>query len=92
MLCILDMIKQKLKNYILTNDITLQSLFSLVDTDSNQVLTLVEFLQKMKMLYIDLNDDELRNLYKLLDKRNTGEVTYQDFIHEFPEISSKSTF
>jgi hypothetical protein len=46
----LRIIKNKLKIYIQTQDINLSSLFRLIDTDSDQVLTLSEFMHKMKAL------------------------------------------
>jgi hypothetical protein len=46
----LRVIKNKLKIYIQTQDINLSSLFRLIDTDSDQVLTLSEFMHKMKAL------------------------------------------
>lgn len=83
------MIKNKLRNFIIMNDITLNSLFKVIDTNSDEVLTLPEFMQKMKALQIDLDDSELQQLFKVLDKTETGSINYRAFTYEFPEINSK---
>ena len=46
------MVKSKLKSYIIQQDITLGSLFKLIDTDSNSVLSLSEFMSKMKAINV----------------------------------------
>lgn len=73
----LKVIKSKLKDYIQTNDITLSSLFQLIDSDSNQVLSQSEFIVKMRSLHVPLDDDELRVMFKALDKSGTGSITYK---------------
>lgn len=63
MIAYIGIIKNKLKNYITKLDITLSSLFQLIDTNSDQTLSLNEFLQKMKALETKLDDSELRMLF-----------------------------
>ena len=46
----IGVIKNKLKNYIEMNDIGLSSLFKVIDTNSDEMLSLAEFMQKMKSL------------------------------------------
>lgn len=73
-------IKNKLKNYIEMNDIGLSSLFRVIDTNSDEMLSLAEFMQKMKSLQVQLDDYELQELYKVLDKSKTGNITLKNFI------------
>lgn len=47
---ILGTIKNKLRNYIEQQDITLSGLFKLIDTNSDEKLELGEFITKMKAL------------------------------------------
>jgi hypothetical protein len=42
----------------------------------------------MKAMKVQLDDDELKYLFKVLDKTGRGEITYQQFVSEFPEINS----
>lgn len=85
-------LKMKLKNFLTTQDITLKSLFKLIDTDSSQSLSLSEFLSKMRGMKVNLDDDELRYLFKILDKTSSGNITYHQFVTEFPEINSNTFF
>ena len=71
------------------NDIGLSSLFKVIDTNSDEMLSLAEFMQKMKSLQVPLEDLELDALYKILDKTGTGNISLKNFIQEFPEINSK---
>ena len=74
------MIKNTLRNYIELNDIGLSSLFKVIDTNSDQVLNMAEFMQKMKSLQVYSDENEIIELYKLLDKTGTGNITLKHFI------------
>lgn len=82
-------IKNKLKQYMQTQDITLATLFKLIDTNSDQQLSISEFKQKMKALQTPLDDSELQMLFQHLDKTKRGTIDYQLFVEEFPEINGK---
>jgi Ca2+-binding EF-hand superfamily protein len=70
-------------------DITLSTLFKLIDTNSDESLTMAEFKQKLKALHTPLDDGEMEFLFKHLDKAAKGSIDYQMFVSEFPEINSK---
>lgn len=86
----LGTIKNKLKNYIEQQDITLSGLFKIIDTNSDERLDMGEFISKMKALQVNLDDTELKTLFAVLDKTGKGEITYKAFVQEFPEINSKN--
>jgi Ca2+-binding EF-hand superfamily protein len=72
-----------------THDITLAALFKLIDTNSDQSLSISEFKTKMRALETPLDDSELNDLFHHLDKTGRGTIDYQMFVEEFPEINSK---
>lgn len=74
------MIKNKLKDYMTQQDITLDTLFKLIDTNSDSQLTISEFKQKMKALNIPLDDHELASLFQHIDKAQRGTIDYQVFV------------
>ena len=71
-----------------THDITLAALFKLIDTNSDQSLSISEFKSKMRALETPLDDNELNELFHHLDKTGRGTIDYQMFVEEFPEINS----
>ena len=72
-----------------TQDITLATLFKLIDTNNDHQLSISEFKQKMKALQTHLDDSELQMLFQHLDKGKKGTIDYQLFVEEFPEINGK---
>ena len=70
-------------------DITLATLFKLIDTNSDEHLSIAEFKQKLKALQTPLDDSEMLTLFQNIDKASTGTINYQMFVQEFPEINSK---
>ncbi|CDW85652.1 protein fantom [Stylonychia lemnae] len=84
---IIGIIKNKLKNYIQQQDFTLNSLFQIIDTNSDMNLTMNEFIQKLKAIRIDLEDIQLQNLFQILDKTNKGSISFKQFLNAFPEIN-----
>lgn len=81
------MIKNKMKQYMTTQDITLATLFKLIDTNSDSQLTISEFKQKMKALQVPLDDNELVSLFQYIDRAQRGTIDYLGFSQEFPEIN-----
>ena len=64
----LGIIKNKLKQYINEQNITLQTFFNLMDTNSDGQITLAEFKQKIKMLTSILDDGEINTLFQAIDR------------------------
>lgn len=56
-------IKNKLKQYLHDQDITLQTLFNLMDSNSDGHVSLAELKQKLKMLHTPLEDGEMNILF-----------------------------
>jgi len=76
-LSIIGIAKNKIKNFIQSQDLTLSSLFKLIDTNSDASLSLSEFLSKMRAMQMQLDDDEIKVLFKALDKTGMGTITYK---------------
>lgn len=57
-------------------DITLKTLFKLIDTNSDSQLSATEFKLKLKALQIPLDESEIHSFYLLLDKTGKGIVDY----------------
>ena len=69
-------IKNKLKQYMQAQDITLQTLFKLIDTNSDSQLSATEFKLKLKALQTPLDESEMQQLFQLLDKSGKGIIDY----------------
>lgn len=72
----LGVIKNKLKQYMQAQDITLKTLFKLIDTNSDSQLSATEFKLKLKALQTPLDESEIQSFYLLLDKTGKGIVDY----------------
>ena len=57
-------------------DITLQTLFKLIDTNSDSQLSATEFKLKLKALQTPLDESEMQQLFQLLDKSGKGIIDY----------------
>lgn len=69
-----------MKQYMQQQDITLATLFKLIDTNSDQQLTINEFKQKLKALQVPLDDSELHSLFQHIDRGSKGIIDYHLFV------------
>lgn len=83
----LQLIKNKIREYIIKQDISLNILFTLMDTDGNRNLDFSEFKSKMASLKLPVDDDELKILFKSIDRDGSGSITYKEFAQEFSKIN-----
>jgi len=85
----LKAIKNKIKSYIQTQDISLSILFNIMDTDSNKSIDKMEFRSRIQALKINIDTDDIDMLFKSIDRDSSGTITYIEFCKEFEEINSK---
>jgi hypothetical protein len=83
----LKQIKASIQSYVLSQDISLNTLFKVLDTDSDKRLELNEFKNKLGALGLKLDDADQTLLFNSLDKNKNGSITYQEFCQEFSGLS-----
>lgn len=75
--------KDKLRKYLLQNDTSLQDLFTFMDKDKSDSLTIGELTTKMKNI---LDDNECLTLFQALDQDNSSTITRDELISECSKI------
>lgn len=67
---------------------TLRTLFTILDTDSNKNVDLAEFTRKINSMHIKLDNDEMQSLFKMLDVNSSGSITYAELVEGFSSINT----
>eukprot|EP00347_Sterkiella_histriomuscorum_P001912 403370193 len=76
-------VKQKLQQYLLQANTGLQELFTFIDKDKSNSLSIGELTTKMKGI---LNDDESLALFQAVDQDQSNEITRDELISECSKI------
>jgi Ca2+-binding EF-hand superfamily protein len=72
--------KQKIEQFMISQDVTLSMLFNVIDTNSDNILSKAEFKHKMRSLHMGLEEEELESLFRDLDINNDASVSYNEFV------------
>lgn len=82
--------KQKIEQYMISQDVTISMLFNVIDSNSDNVLSKSEFKQKMRALHMGLEEEELESLFRDLDVNNDSKISYNEFVKQFTAINTAS--
>lgn len=80
--------RAKIEQFMISQDVALSVLFSVIDTNSDNKLSRPEFKQKMRGLHMGLAEEELEALFRDLDANNDGAIAYTEFIEQFAAINT----
>ena len=72
--------RTKVENYLKSKDISLGTMFRVMDTDSSGAMEFAEFKSKVKGLHMGLDDEEVIAIFKSLDMNSSGSVTYAELV------------
>ena len=81
--------KHKIGQYILTQDLNLGMMFAIMDTNSNSLISLPEFKQKMRSMHIALDEEEMASFFHKIDINGSGSIDFDEFVNEFAEINTE---
>ena len=79
--------RQKIENYIISQDINLGMMFAIMDTNSNSEISFPEFKQKLRAMHIPLDDEEFQSFFRKLDIDNSQSITFDEMVNEFHSIA-----
>lgn len=71
--------RQKIEHFIRQNDLTVSMLFNVIDTNSDNKVTRLEFKQKLRGLHIGLEEQEIEVLFVEIDRNREGKVSQFEF-------------
>ena len=72
--------KQKIEQFMISQDVTLSMLFNVIDSNSDNTLSKAEFKQKMRALHMGLEEEELEALFRDLDVNSDAKISYNEFV------------
>lgn len=72
--------KEKIERFLVSQDVTLSMLFSVIDTNSDDLLSRPEFSRKLTAMQAGLEPEEVECLFKHLDANKDGSVSYGEFV------------
>ena len=75
----IDKIKDKIKDFILKDKISLQLFYEYIDKDGDKRLDIKEFVGKLGKIDLDMTPDEAETLFNYCDANGSGEITYKEF-------------
>jgi len=75
--------KQKIERFLASQDVTLSMLFSVIDTNSDDLLSRSEFSRKLTAMQAGLEPEQVDCLFKHLDANKDGNVSYSEFVQAF---------
>lgn len=81
--------KNKIEQYILSQDLNIGMMFAIMDTNSNSEISFPEFKQKMRAMHIQLDEDECAAIFRKLDINNSGDISFDEFVNEFASINTE---
>ena len=82
--------KQKIEQFMISQDVTLSMLFNVIDSNSDNSLSKAEFKQKMRALHMGLEEEELEALFRDLDINNDAKISYNEFVKQFTAVNTAS--
>jgi Ca2+-binding EF-hand superfamily protein len=77
----------KFENFIRQEDLSLGSVFALINANSDSVVTKAEFRNKIHVMQMNLDEDEITALFKSIDLNNSATVTYDELIEAFKTLN-----
>lgn len=75
--------KEKIERFLASQDVTLSMLFSVIDTNSDDLLSRPEFSRKLTAMQAGLEPEEVDCLFKHLDANKDGSISYGEFVQAF---------
>ena len=78
----------KVERFLIQQDVTLSTLFQVIDSNSDSQLAKAEFKQKMRGLHMGLEEEELEAMFNDLDVNRDGHVSYNEFISQFTAVNT----
>ena len=79
----MNVVKEKLQQHLIKNDLSLEQLFRYIDKDKSKSLTIQELTRGLSNI---LTDEEIRILFMTVDKDNSNTVSYEELITECSKI------
>ena len=64
-------------------------MFAIMDTNSNSMISLPEFKQKMRSMHIPIDEDETTAFFRKIDINGSGSIDFDEFVNEFAEINTE---
>lgn len=80
--------RQKIEQYMVSQQVSLSVLFNVMDTNSDRSLGKAEFKQKIRGLHINLAEEEMEAMFTDLDKDKNGSISYMEFIKQFAAVNT----
>jgi hypothetical protein len=77
----------KVRQYVLRQEMTLSQLFEALDTSGDGALQRKEFTEAMLALRINLNFKEIDALFVNLDVNGDNDISYAEFINQFADVN-----
>lgn len=72
-----------------SKDMNLSVLFHILDTNSNEGISLPEFRTKTKAIGLVLDEQETNALYRDLDKDGSASITYKEVVDSFSQLNTE---
>jgi Ca2+-binding EF-hand superfamily protein len=76
-------IKEKVQQYLIKYDYSLEHLFSFIDKDKSQTVTIAEFTRGLQEV---LSDSECRTLFDSIDWDHNQMLTYEELVNGCSKI------
>jgi hypothetical protein len=78
----------KVERFLIQQDVTLSTLFQVIDSNSDSRLARSEFKLKMRGLHVGLEEEELEAMFNDLDANKDQHISYHEFIGQFAAVNT----